>query len=131
MFLRKLLRRFLTKALQKQEVINQQPLQVSIQPGQQLELIPATPSIQQHPQQILLPPCDELHFLPPNQPQQLNQSKVPYPQHFSTSLNSSSVSPNQAILFPFLTSALIQTPSSPPPHFLHSICQLPKTVQQF
>ena len=39
MFLRKILRRFLTKAAQKQEVINQQPLQVSIQPGQQLELI--------------------------------------------------------------------------------------------
>ena len=48
-------------------------------------------------------------------PQQLNQSQLPYPQHFNTSLNSSSVSPSQPVLNPFLTSALIQTPSSPPP----------------
>ena len=114
MFLRKILGRFLTTAPEKQELSNQQPLQVSTEPGQQLEIIPATPSIQRYPQQIL-PACDELHFYPPNQPQQLNQSQVPYPQHFNTSLNSSSVSPSQPVLNPFLTSALIQTPSSPPP----------------
>ena len=115
MFLRKILGRFLTTAPEKQELSSQQPLQVSTEPGQQLELIPATPSIQPYPQQMILPPCDELHFHPPNQPQQLNQSQVPYPQHFNTSLNSSSVSPSQPVLNPFLTSALIQTPSSPPP----------------
>ena len=48
-------------------------------------------------------------------PQQLNQSEEPYPQHFITSLNSSAVSANQPISNPFLTSALIQTPPSPPP----------------
>ena len=115
MFLRKILARFLTTAPEKQELSSQQPLQVSTEPGQQLELIPATSSIQPYPQQIILPPCDELHFYPPNQPQQLNQSQVPYPQHFNTSLNSSSVSPSQPVLNPFLTSALIQAPSSPPP----------------
>ena len=51
----------------------------------------------------------------PNQPQQLNQSEEPYPQHFNTYLNSSAISPNQSILNPFLISALIETPSSPPP----------------
>ena len=109
-------------------------MQDSTEPGQQLELIPATPSIQPYPQQILLQ-CDELHFNPPNQPQQLNQSQVPYSQHFNTSLNSSSVSlrqpvlnpfficthsntivtPTKPVLNPFLTSVLIQTPSSHPP----------------
>ena len=87
----------------------------SIDTGQLLELIPATPSIQQYPQQMILPPRDEWHFHPPNQPQQLNQSQVPYPQHFNTSLSSCPVSRNQPVLNPFLTSALIQTPSSPPP----------------
>ena len=115
MFLRKILGRFLTTAPEKQELSSQQPLQVSIDPEQQLELISATPSIQPYPQQMILPPCDELHFHPPNQPQQLNQSQEPYPQHFNTSLNSSAVSPNQPILNPFLTSALIQPLSSPPP----------------
>ena len=115
MFLRKILGRFLTTAPEKQELSSQQPLQVSTEPGQQLELISATPSIPPYPKQIILPPCDELHFHPPNQPQQLNQSQVPYPQHFNISLNSSSVSPSQPVLNPFLTSALIQTPSSPPP----------------
>ena len=110
-----MLGRFLTTASEKQELSSQQPLQVSTEPGQQLELIPATSSIQPYPQQIILPPCDELHFYPANQPQQLNQSQVPYPQHFNTSLNSSSVSPSQPVLNPFLTSAFIQTPSSPPP----------------
>ena len=89
-------------------------MQDSTEPGQQLQLIPATPSIQPYPQQILLQ-CDELHFNPPNQPQQLNQSQVPYSQHFNTSLNSSSVSLRQPVLNPFLTSVLIQTPSSHPP----------------
>ena len=51
----------------------------------------------------------------PNQPQQLNQSEEPYPQHFNTYLNSSAISPNQSILNPFLISALIETPPSPPP----------------
>ena len=97
----------MTTAAQKQVLNSQQPLQVSTEPGQQLELIPATPSIQQYTQQMILPPCDELH-------QQLNQSQVTYPQHFNTSLNSSSVSPNQPTLHPFLTSTLIQTPSSLP-----------------
>ena len=106
--------RFLTTAPEKQELSSQQPLQVSTEPGQQFELIPVTPSVQPYPQQILRS-CDELHFYPPNQPQQLNQSQVPYPQHFNTSLNSSSVSPSQPVLIQFLTSALIQTPSSPPP----------------
>ena len=115
MFLRKILVRFLTTVPEKQELNSQQLLQVSTEPVQQLELISATPTIQQYSQQMILPPCDELHFHPPNQPQQLNQSQVPYPQHFNTSLNSSSVSPNQSILNPFLTSVLIQTPSSPPP----------------
>ena len=103
MFLRKILGRFLTTAPEKQELSSQQPLQVSTEPGQQLELIPATPSIQPYPQQMILPPCDELHFYPPNQPQQLNQSQVPYPQHFNTSLNSSSVSPSKPLLNQFLT----------------------------
>ena len=58
MFLRKILGRFLTTAPEKQELSSQQPLQVSTEPGQQLELIPATPSIQPHPQQMILPPCD-------------------------------------------------------------------------
>ena len=115
MFLRKILGRFLTTAPERQELSSQQPLQASTVPGQQLELIQATPSIQPYPQQMILPSCDELHFHPPNQPQQLNQSHVPYPQHFNTSLNSSSVSPSQPLLNPFLTSPLIQTPSSPPP----------------
>ena len=107
--------RFLTTAPEKQEFSSQQPLQISVEPGEQLELIPATPSIQQYPQHMILPPCDELYFHPPIQPQQLNQSQVSYPQHFNTSLNSSSVSPNQPALNPFLTSALIQIPSSPLP----------------
>ena len=64
---------------------------------------------------MILPPSDNLHFHSANQPQQLNQSQVPYPQHFNTSLNSSSVSPSQPVPNPFLTSAFIQTPSSPPP----------------
>ena len=64
---------------------------------------------------MVLSPCDELYFHPPNQPQQLNQSQVPYPQHLNTSLNYSSVSPSQPVLNPFLTSTLIQTPSSPSP----------------
>ena len=115
MFLRKILWRFLTTAPERQELSSQQPLQASTEPGQQLELIPATPSIQPYPQQMILPSCDELHFHPPNQPQQLNQSHVPYTQHFNTSLNSSWVSPSQPVLNPFLTSPLIQTPSSPPP----------------
>ena len=71
MFLRKTLGRFFTTAAEKQELSSQQPLQVSTEPGQQLELIPATPSIQSYPQQIILPPCGEWHFHPPNQPQQL------------------------------------------------------------
>ena len=104
--------RFLTTAPERQELSSQQPLQASTVPGQQLELIQATPSIQPYPQQMILPSCDELHFHPPNQPQQLNQSQVPYPHHFNTSLNSS---PSQPVLNPFLTSAFIQTPSSPPP----------------
>ena len=58
--------RFLTTAPQKQELSIQQPLQVSTEPGQQLELIPARSSVQPHPQQIILAPCDELHFHPPN-----------------------------------------------------------------
>ena len=115
MFFRKMLGRFLTTASEKQELSSQQPLQVSTEPGQQLELIPATPSIQPYPQEMILPPSDNLHFHSANQPQQLNQSQVPYPQHFNTSLNSSSVSPSQPVLNPFLTSAFIQTPSSPPP----------------
>ena len=119
--------RFLATAPEKQELSSQQPLQVSTEPGQQLELIPVTPSIQPYPQQILRP-CDELHFYPPNQPQQLNQSQVPYPQHFNTSLNSSSVSPSQPVLNPFLTSALIQTPSLPPPPT--PSFQIPNTIQQ-
>ena len=98
MFLRKILGRFLTT-----------------EPGQQLELIPATPSIQQYPQQIILPPCNNCISIHQTSHQQLNQSQVPYPQHFNTSLNSSSVSSNQPVQNPFLTSALIQTPSSPPP----------------
>ena len=106
--------RFLTTAPEKQELSSQQPLQVSTEPGQQFELIPVTPSVQPYPQQILRS-CDELHFYPPNQPQQLNQSQAPYPQHFNTSVNSFSVSPIQPVLIQFLTSALIQTPSSPPP----------------
>ena len=93
-------------------------MQISTETGQQLELIAAAPSVKQYPQQMILPPCDKLHFHPPNQPQQLNQSKEPYPQHFNTSLNSSAVSPNEPILNPFLTSALIQTPSSSPPSTL-------------
>ena len=116
MFFRKILGRSLTTATEKQELSSRQALQVSTEPRQQLELIPATPSIQQYPQQMILRPCYELHFHPPNHPQQLNQPQAPYPQHFYTSLNSSSVSPNQKVLNPFLTSALIQTPSSSPPH---------------
>ena len=115
MFFRKMLGRFFTTASEKQELSSQQPLQVSTEPGQQLELIPATPSIQPYPQQMILLPSDNLHFHSANQPQQLNQSQVPYHQHFNTSLNSSSVSPSQPVLNPFLTSAFIQTPSSPPP----------------
>ena len=69
MFLRKISDRFLTPAPEKQELNSKQPLQVSTEPGQHLELIPSTTSIQQYPQQIILPPCDELHFHPPNQPQ--------------------------------------------------------------
>ena len=107
--------RYWTTAPEKQELISQEPLQVSTEPGQQLELIPTRPLIQLYPQEIL-PPYDELHFHPPNQPQQLNQSQVPYPQHFNTSLYSSSVSPIHPLLNSFSTSALIQTPSSPPPH---------------
>ena len=84
MFLRKILGRFLTTAPEKQELSSQQPLQVSTEPGQQLELIPATSLTQRYPQQMILPQCDELHFHPPNQPQQLNQSQVPHPQHFNT-----------------------------------------------
>ena len=76
--------RFLATAPEKQELSSQQPLQVSTEPGQLLELIPVTPSIQPYHQQMILHPCDELHFHPPNQPQQLNQSQVPYPQHFKT-----------------------------------------------
>ena len=115
MFLRKILGRFLTTAPEKQELSSQQPLQVSTESGQQLELIQATPSMQPYPQQMILPPCDELHFHSPNQPQHLNQSQVLYPQNFNTSLNSSSVSPTQPVLNQFLISALIQTPSSPLP----------------
>ena len=111
----KILGRVLTTAKEKQELSRQQPLQVSTEPGQQFELIPATPSTQQYPQQMISPPCDELYFHQPNQPQQLNQSRVPYPQDFNTPLNSSSVSPDQPALNPFLTSTLIQTPSSLPP----------------
>ena len=113
MFLRKSLGRFLTTAPEKQELSSQQPLQVSTEPGQQLELIPATPSIQPYPQQMILPPCDELYFHPSNQPQQLNQPQVPYLQHFNTSLNSSSVSPSQPVLNAFLTSALISNANFP------------------
>ena len=91
MFLRKILSRFLNTASEKPELSSQQPLQVSTKPGQQLDLILATPSIQPHPQQVILPSCDELHFHPPNKPQQLDQSQVRYPQHFNTSLNSFSV----------------------------------------
>ena len=115
MFIRKFLGRFLTTAPEKQDLRSQQPLQVSTEAGQQLELIPAIPSIQQYPQQMILPPCDQLHFHPPNPAQQLNHSQVPYHQYFHTPLSSSSVSPHQPVLNPFLTSALIQTPSSPPP----------------
>ena len=79
--------RFLTTAPEKQELSSQQSLQVSTEPGQQLELIPVRPSVQPYPQQMILPPCDELHIHPPNQPQQLSQSQVLYPQHFNTSLN--------------------------------------------
>ena len=78
-------------APEKPELSSQQPLLVSTKPGQQLELILATPSIQPYPQQVILLSCDELHFHPPNQSQQLNQSQVRYPQHFNTSLNSFSV----------------------------------------
>ena len=56
------LARFLNTAPEKQELSSQQPLQVSTEPGQQLELIPATPSIQPYPQQMILSPCDDLHF---------------------------------------------------------------------
>ena len=115
MFFRKMLGRFLTTASEKQELSSQQPLQVSTEPGQQLELIPPTPSIQPYPQQMILRTSDNLHFHLANQPQQLNQCQVPYPQHFNTSLNSSSVSSSQPVLNPFLTSAFIQTQSSPPP----------------
>ena len=120
MFLRKILGRFLTTAPEKQELSSRQPLQVRTKPRQQLQLIPVTPSIQPYPQQMILPPCDELRFHPPNQSKQLNQSQVPYPQHFNTSLNSSSASPSQPGLSPFLTYGLIQTPSStlpPTPSF--------------
>ena len=113
MFLRKILGRFLTTDPKKQELSSQQPLQVSAEPGQQLELIAATPSLQQHPQQMILTPWGELHFHPPNQLQKLNKSQLPYPQHFNTPFNSSSVSPNQPVLNQCLTFALIQTPSSP------------------
>ena len=58
MFLRKILGRFLTTDPKKQELSSQQPLQVSAEPGQQLELIAATPSLQQHPQQMILTPWD-------------------------------------------------------------------------
>ena len=63
------LRKMLTATPEKQELSRQQPLEVSAEPA------------------------DELLFHPPNQPQ-LNQSQVPYPQNFNTSLNSSSVFPN-------------------------------------
>ena len=64
---------------------------------------------------MILPPSDELHFSPRNPPQQLNQSQESYTQHFNTSQNSSAESRNQPTLNPFLTSALIKTPSLPPP----------------
>ena len=67
--------RFLTTAPEKQELNSQHPLEVSTELGQQLELIPITPSVQQYPKQIILPPCDELQFHPPNQFQKLNQSQ--------------------------------------------------------
>ena len=85
--------KMLTTAPEKQELSRQQQLQISAEPGQQLELIPATSSMQQYPQQMVLPPADELLFHPPNQ-LHLNQSQVPYPQNFKTSLNSSSAFPN-------------------------------------
>ena len=58
--------RLLTAAPEKQGLSSQQPLQVSTKPGQQLDLIEATPSIQQYPQQMILPPCNELHFIQPS-----------------------------------------------------------------
>ena len=67
MFLRKVLARFLTTAPENQELSSQHPLQVCTEPGQQLKLIPATPTIQPYPQQMILPPCDEVHFHPPKQ----------------------------------------------------------------
>ena len=56
MFLRRNFGSFLTTAPENQELNSQQPLQVSTEPGQQLEL----------------------HFNPSDLSQQLNQSQLPY-----------------------------------------------------
>ena len=66
MFLGKISGSFLTTAPEKLELNTLQPFQVSSEPGQQLGLIPATPSIQRYRQQMILPTFDKLHFHPSN-----------------------------------------------------------------